>query len=264
MLTSSTRPLSRLRAWLAPLAAALVLAGCASHPSAPEQSGDHVVSKYAAQRQGTAAGASNAAHIPPVLHSPEAEKQAQAATPDYVMALKAMNDKDYHKAMVIFQSIASRYPLLSGPLVNEGLIYLEQAKYDDAQTVLNDAIKVNNKNPYAWNALGMTERQLGHFDAAKKAYQQALTLDPLYARAHFNLAVLADLYLDDLPLALEHYQRYQALQATPDKNVTIWIADLTRRSQQQAAAPAAQGKADTNNHTNENADTQAANTDKTP
>ena len=257
MLTSSTERLSGWRSALTLAAAALLLAGCATRPAEPDQTGDHVVSKYASERQGAAANASNAAHIPPVLHSPDAEKQAQAATPDYVMALKAMNDKDYHKAMVIFQSIASRYPLLSGPLVNEGLIYLEQEKYDDAKEALNQAIKVNNKNPYAWNALGMTERQLGDFDASKKAYQQALTLDPLYARAHFNLAVLADLYLDDLPLALDHYQRYQSLQQQPDKSVTIWIADLKRRNQEKAAAsPAAPDATE--------AAPKATNTDKTP
>lgn len=247
----------------ASLLAALLLAGCASHPASTEQSGEHVVSKYAAERQGQAAGSSNAAHIPPVPHSAAAEKQAQAATANYVMALKAMHDKDYQKALIILQSIASRFPLLSGPLVNEGLIYLEQAKYEDAQRVLEQAIKVNAKNPYAWNALGLTQRQLGQFDKAKNAYQQALLLDPLYARAHFNLGVLADLYLDDLPLALAHYQRYQTLQAAPDKNVSIWIADLQRRSESKAAVAKANAAASESAQTT-HAGTQAASTDKTP
>lgn len=262
MSTSSIKVLSWRNPLLRPavlaLAAGLLLGGCASHPSAPEANGEHVVSKYAAERQGQAAGASNAAHVPPVPHSAAAEKQAQAATANYVMALKAMHDKDYQKALIIFQSIASRFPLLSGPLVNEGLIYLEQKKFDDAETVLKQAIKVNAANPYAWNALGMTNRELGKFDDAKKAYQQALTLDPLYARAHFNLGVLADLYLDDLPLALAHYQRYQSLQAAPDKNVAIWIADLTRRSASKAPAQAS------NDPQNNNSGANAANASKTP
>lgn len=214
----------------------VLLAACASQPSAPTADQTHAVSKYAELRQGEAAALSNAAHIPPVLHSPEAEKQAQAATSDYVLGLQAMNAKQYKKAMVIFQSLTGRFPLLSGPWVNQGLIHLAEGRDKDAKAAFESALKVNDKNPYAWNALGMTERRLGDFPAAKTAYLKALTLDPLYARAHFNLAILADLYLDDLPLALEHYQRYQTLQQQPDKNVSIWVADIKRRIQETAPA----------------------------
>ncbi len=209
----------------------LLLAACASQPTTtqPGKNAEQVVSKYAAQRKGEAAGASNTKHIPVVPHTPEAAKQAKAALSDYVLGLKAMQNKQYEKALIIFQSISSRYTLLSGPLVNEGMIYLQQKKPKDAKRVLLQATQINAKNPYAWNALGVTYRKLGEFKKAKRAYQAALKLDPLYARAQFNLAVLADLYLDDLPLALEHYQRYQSLQKTPDKSVGIWIVDLKRR-----------------------------------
>lgn len=248
MSTSSTKLPARLFRQAAAAAVLALLAACANQSALQQtDSQPHAVSKYAELKQGEAAALSNAAHIPPVLHSPEAEKQAMAATPDYVLGLQAMNAKQYKKAMAIFQSIASRYPLLSGPWVNQGLIHLAEDHDKDAKEAFTKAVKVNDKNPYAWNALGMTERRLGEFTDARNAYLKALTLDPLYARAHFNLAILADLYLDDLPLALEHYQRYQTLQQQPDKNVTIWVTDLKRRLQDKAPATPAPGTQQNNN-----------------
>lgn len=213
----------------------LLLVACATGPSHDfNPDGEHAISKYAAQREGEAAGASTADHIPVVPHTKEASAQAQEASGDYVMALQAMNEKDWQKALVILQSISSRYPLLSGPLVNQGLIYIEQEKYKEAKEVLEKALEVNDQNPYAWNALGLTERSMGQFAASLENYNKALELDPLYARAHFNLAVLADLYLNDLNLALTHYKNYQSLQREPDKSVAIWIKDLENRTKRSA------------------------------
>jgi Flp pilus assembly protein TadD len=244
MWTSSTDKAGKWLPLLPLVVVTLLLDACASHP-ATENNVKPVVSKYAAMRQGQAAGKSNAAHTPPVPHTAAAAKQAREASGDYVMGLKAMMENDDHKAMIIFQSISSRFPLLSGPLVNEGLIYLKQNNPQDAEQVLKQAIKINEKNPYAWNALGLAERETGHFQNAKNDYTRALELDPLYARAHFNLAVLADLYLDDLPLALTHYKQYQELQQTPDKNVAIWITDLERRIKTEAPQPSAAPSAPT-------------------
>jgi len=119
-------------------------------------------------------------------------------------------------------------------LVNQGLIYIEQEKFEDAKLVLEKALEVNHQNPYAWNALGLAERNMGQFAASREHYNKALELDPLYARAHFNLAILADLYLNDFTLALSHYKTYQTLQSEPDKSVAIWIRDLENRTKQSA------------------------------
>lgn len=230
---------------IAGVALAVLLASCASQPSQPGAAGadeQHVVSKYAKFRDGAAAGKSNTLHIPSVPHTEEAQQQAVAASSAYATAIAAMDKQQYEKAMALLRSIASTYSLLSGPWVNQGIILLAQEKTDNAKDAFQKAIDINAKNPYAWNGLGVAKRTLGDFSGAKTAYLQAIKLDPLYAKAHFNLAILADLYLDDLPLALDHYKRYQALQKEPDKHVAIWIKDLQRRikAKRQAPSPAGQ------------------------
>jgi Flp pilus assembly protein TadD len=220
----------RLMALAAVLA---VLAGCASKPSGDTDLGlDPVAggpSRYAEQREGAAAAESDAEHIPPVPHDPAVAPIAQQAIPEYARALQNMRAGELDKALVMFQSIASRYPQLSGPAVNQGIIYQRQKKHDDAEQALRKALEINARNPYAHNALGLTLREKGKFAEARSHYENAIALDPKYARAHFNLGVLAELYLQDMALALNHFRAYQALQRQQDQTVANWIADLERR-----------------------------------
>lgn len=222
------------------LFATLVLFGCASKggvglDGAPEGG----TSKYEQQKAGGAAADSDAIHIPPVPHDPKVEKYAEQAMAEYARALQArMAGKDT-QALVMFRSLGERFPQLSGPLLNVGLIYMEQEEYAKAQQAFEQSLAINDANPYAHNGLGLALREQGQFDDARIHYERALVLDPKYARAHFNLAVLAELYLQDLHLALEHFQAYQNLQKLPDENVANWIVDLQRRAPDAPSQPVA-------------------------
>ena len=155
---------------------------------------------------------------------------APAFTDAYDKALDLIRQGKDDQALQKLQNLAMHNPLYSGPVLNEGLIYLKLGKYGSALKTLEAAVSINPLNPYAWNALGTALRYNGQFNEAKQAYEHAINLDGQYARAHFNLAVLAELYLQDLPLALKQYQMYQSLQTTPDPVVNRWMTDLSRRT----------------------------------
>ncbi|EKF75144.1 hypothetical protein A11A3_05609 [Alcanivorax hongdengensis A-11-3] len=213
----------------------LWLAGCATTGQTGLEGGAHgATSKYAEQKSGGAAADSDAIHIPPVPHDPKVEKLAAKAGPEYARAMQTLAGGDADKALVMFQSLASRYPQLSGPQVNIGLIHLQRKEFDQARTALEKALEINEVNPYAHNALGLVLREQGQFQQARQHYERALVLDPQYARAHFNLAVLGELYLQDLNLALTHFRAYQRLQKEEDQNVANWIVDLERRAPEKA------------------------------
>lgn len=148
----------------------------------------------------------------------------------YQQALEAVKADKNEEALQLLEDLSLKAPTYAGPLINQGLVYLKLKKYQQAEVVLQRAIQVNDKNPYAWNQLGIALREQGKFAEAKSAYEQAITLDNRYAKAHFNLGVLADLYLQDLPLALTHYEQYQALQTKADPAVNNWIVDLQKRT----------------------------------
>ncbi|MFN3714252.1 MAG: tetratricopeptide repeat protein [Alcanivoracaceae bacterium] len=219
---------------LAGLALALaMLAGCASKaPRSVELDvgdGTGGPSRYAEQRAGEAAGDSDAEHIPPVPHDPAVVGIAQEAIPEYARALQTMRAGDLDRALIMFRSLSSRYPQLSGPVVNQGIILSRQGKHAEAEQALRQALDANDRNPYAHNALGVALREQGKFDDARSHYETAVVLDPKYARAHFNLGVLAELYMQDMALALKHFRAYQSLQRQQNPTVANWIADLERR-----------------------------------
>lgn len=176
----------------------------------------------------------------PTISADAAKQQAAMAVGgDYAKALALMSAEKDEEAFALLSKISQKAPQFSGPLVNQGLILNKQQKFAEAQKVLEQALQLNIRNPFANNQLGIALRGQGKFADAKAAYQSALSMDPNYAKAHFNLGVLADLYLQDLPLALQHYQRYQSLQSKPDPAVSSWIVDLQKRTgtYQAPAAP---------------------------
>lgn len=219
---------------VAALLAAIWLGGCAGTPKKEQAQAkvDNVrtIKSVRGQSATAAAATSQTEHITVVQPtSPEKIAMAQAASGDYFAALQMMKAGKLDDALLVLQTVAAQYPTLSGPLVNQGLVYLRQEKWSDALDALDQALKVNARNPYAWNLRGIALRETGKFREARQSYERALAIDPLFAKVHFNLGILADLYLQDMKLALMHYERYQALQKKPDPAVGNWIADLRNR-----------------------------------
>ena len=97
-----------------------------------------------------------------------------------------------------------------------------------AESSLNAALRLNPDHPGALNQRGLLYRKNGNFPEAEAAYLKAVTANPDYALAHYNLGVLNELYLQRLDVALHHFEKYQALVGD-DKQVEKWIADLRRR-----------------------------------
>lgn len=155
--------------------------------------------------------------------------EAQQARPRYEQALKKMRDGDLEAALLLFQELSAEFPTLSGPVVNQAIILRKQNKLEQAKAVLQKALLNKAQNPYLMNEMGLVYRQLGKFEAAKQAYLSAIRIEPNYDKAHYNLAVLADLYLHDPVLALEEFKIYQSLQTEPDKKVAGWLKEIERR-----------------------------------
>jgi Flp pilus assembly protein TadD len=236
---------------LAALTAALILLpGCASTPKQPQAdttadsnepdllaelhqrmaSGKLQRDTAAENRAKPVTAAADTSSSPTVTADTAKQQAALAVAGDYARGLGLMAAGKDDEALALMRQIAARTPQFSGPLVNQAVILIRQQKLADAEQTLHAALKVNPRNPYAYDLLGVTLREQGKFTEAKTAYESALAIDPNYAKAHFNLGVLADLYLQDLPLALQHYERYQALQSKPDAAVAKWIIDLQKRT----------------------------------
>ncbi len=98
-----------------------------------------------------------------------------------------------------------------------GMNALEQKRDDEAFACLAQATLHEDNNPRAHNYLGMAAGRKGWGEASEQELRRAVELDPNYADANFNLAVL---YLGRTPplieLARRHYQRALDLGAQRD------------------------------------------------
>ena len=150
----------------------------------------------------------------------------------FAYGTEAMALEDYQQAISIFKQVAEKEPRASGPWINLAIAYRKLGQIDNADKAIEKAVELNPKNPYALNQAGIIKREKGAFEAAEKMYRQAISEYQNYANAHLNLAILCDLYLQKIVCAKSHYQAYQEIEKSDDKQVIAWISDLSRRESQ--------------------------------
>ncbi len=147
----------------------------------------------------------------------------------YIEAVASLKNGDTEQALELLIQVSTDAPDKPYIFTNLGLAYFKLEKLDLAEAAFQEAIIRSNKDAVAYNHLGILQRFKGQFEEARNQYQRAIRIDSDYALAHLNLGILFDLYLQDLKLALQHYQRYQALLDKEDSQVAGWIADIQRR-----------------------------------
>jgi tetratricopeptide (TPR) repeat protein len=201
---------ARATRFLASLLLGLTLAGCGSTPDLPSTAA------------AATAGPEQAAAAPVEPLPPEAVQQ-------FDQAVIHMNAGDIAAAEQGFRALAAAYPTYSGALLNLGILQAKANRLDDAEKTLRSALERNSSNAAAFNQLGIVYRKLGRFREADESYQHAVQVDPQYALAWLNLGVLCDLYLQQPERALEAFERYLTLAASPDAKVNTWVSELKKR-----------------------------------
>jgi tetratricopeptide (TPR) repeat protein len=190
------------------LALVLVLAACGSSGPKPETGG-----------RNAAVGGETGADIRDV------PPQAQTM---FEQAAAVMAAGDYLDAELRFKEFLLQYPGYPGAHVNLAIIHANNGNIDAGLDAAEAALSIDPDYAPALNQKGLLLRKNGNFIEAEAAYLKAVTSNPDYALAHYNLGVLNELYLQRLDVALQHFEYYQGLVGN-DKQVEKWIADLTRR-----------------------------------
>jgi tetratricopeptide (TPR) repeat protein len=191
------------------LAVVLVLTGCGSSGSKPDESSARAV-------------------VPGEAGSAELREVPAQAQTMFEQAAAVMAAGDYLDAELRFKEFLLLYPGYPGAHVNLAIIHATNGNIDAGLDAAEAALFIDPDYAPALNQKGLLLRKNGNFIEAEAAYLKAVTSSPDYALAHYNLGVLNELYLQRLDVALQHFEVYQALVGN-DKQVEKWIVDLTRR-----------------------------------
>jgi tetratricopeptide (TPR) repeat protein len=154
------------------------------------------------------------------------QNDSKAEVQLYQKAITHLNYNELDEAESIFLKLNKKHPNLAGPTANLGLIQLKRDKLDDAKRLLKDALEKNPKLPQALNLLGVVEQKNGNINEAEALYTQAIKEKADYALAHYNLALLCDVFLGDINKAVLHYERYLDLIEHTDQETVNWLQEL--------------------------------------
>jgi Flp pilus assembly protein TadD len=224
------------------LAATLLTAACStSHvagtpaTATPQQVASAPVAPVVAD---AGAGTGSTTGVPAVSSAPAAPPPPPRALADFSRAVQLVKSGKDEEAELEFQQIATLYPTYPGALVNLGILYRKHGDLAKSDQSLHAAVQRDANDVEGWSELGVTLREEGKFHDAADAYNQAISVNPNFAPAYRNLAIVLDLYLGDTAAALTAMEHYKEL-AADDKAATGWIADLKQRAGKSGAAPAA-------------------------
>ena len=148
---------------------------------------------------------------------------------DYDEALGLLGQGRLQEGITALETVAVEVPELSAPRIDLGIAYHRTGDLEAAENHLRQALDINPRHPIALNELGIVYRKTARFADARKSYEAALAVYPGYHYARRNLAVLCDLYLDDLNCARTNYEAYLAT-VNSDEEASMWLRDVRYRS----------------------------------
>jgi protein O-GlcNAc transferase len=135
------------------------------------------------------------------------------ATTRFNLGCLALEQGDILSAIDHLTHALVAMPALESAWIQLGTAQLRAGQIQNADRSFRQALQINGRLPEAWNGLGLVQVQRGRYPDALQSFQAAIDIDPDYAPAVLNTAVLAQQHLNNPQLALEKYQAALSLHS---------------------------------------------------
>jgi Tfp pilus assembly protein PilF len=148
---------------------------------------------------------------------------------DYTKALNQLIGSHYAQANTELSRIMADNPGFAEGWANLALAQLKTGNIAEAKKSATKALQLEQKSAPLQNLLGLINVEDGAYKTAEQHYARALELAPNFANAHYNLALLSDIYYQNTAKAIQYYERYLALLNNADPDTEAWVAELKRK-----------------------------------
>lgn len=164
--------------------------------------------------------------------APLAEKDRSA----YANAINALGKGKAKEAAALLTNIAAANPGYVDAWVNLAIANYTIKSNAEAKRAIEHAHNLQPQSAEISNIQGLIYAEEGRYKEAEQLYLAALKLDSKNASTHYNLALLYDIYYQDIAKAIPHYESYLALSSQKDEDTEAWTDELkqtlSRRSAQ--------------------------------
>ncbi len=157
------------------------------------------------------------------------QQQSDTERKRYRKAIALLHNGNLDAAKSILLEFTTERPELAGPHANLAVIALKNNNPDKALELVKVALTKNPNLAEALNLLAYLEQLNGDIESAKNHYKQAIENKEDYALAHYNIALLYDVYYQDIDSAIPHYERYMSLTNNEDKKTADWLEQIKRQ-----------------------------------
>lgn len=144
----------------------------------------------------------------------------------YEQALSQLTAGKYGNAEKLLEKLARNHSGNIGLWVNLANAYYQNNNLSDANNAVNHAQKLNPKTPDFYNIAGLVTAANGDYKGAEKQYLAALKINNNEPNVHYNLALLYDVFYQDIARAITHYEQYLALGNQDDEETVNWLEEL--------------------------------------
>jgi tetratricopeptide (TPR) repeat protein len=148
----------------------------------------------------------------------------------YQQALTHLEQQQPRQAENLLQGLLRERRDIAELWLNLALSQYQQKKWQQVEGAVAELLNTFPNVPQAHNLAGLLAVEKGEFAKAEQHYAQALKLDSEYANALYNMALLQDVYLQNINAAVNYYSQY--LRLIEDEETKAWVENLS-----QTAAP---------------------------
>lgn len=144
----------------------------------------------------------------------------------YANAIAALEKGNAKEAAASLTKIAEANPGYLDAWVNLATANYTIKRNDDAKRAIEHARELQPQSADIHNVQGLIYAEEGRYKEAEQLYLAALKLDSKNASAHYNMALLYDIYYQDIAKAIPHYENYLSLSSIKDEKTEAWTDEL--------------------------------------